>query len=95
MRKVGFFQRLIDELPDAFYVKDASSRYVMVNQAFARERGCAPEDIVGKTSQQVLGAEADAVIAEDRAVLQGGRPRAATSSSTRRRPANGSARRRS
>lgn len=73
MPAYDFFQRLIDELPDAFYLKDASSRYVMVNQAFARERACAPEDIVGRTSEQVLGADAAGSIAEDRAVLQGGR----------------------
>ena len=34
-RTHAFFQRVIDGLPDAFYVKDAGSRYVMVNQAFA------------------------------------------------------------
>lgn len=73
MRTYDFFQRLIDELSDAFYVKDANSCYLMVNRAFARERGCAPEDIIGKTSEQVLGADAAGSIAEDRAVLQGGR----------------------
>jgi diguanylate cyclase (GGDEF)-like protein/PAS domain S-box-containing protein len=70
-RTYTFFQRLIDDLPDPFYVKDANSRYVMVNKAFTRERGCAPEDIVGKTSEQVLGADAQGSIAEDRAVLEG------------------------
>jgi diguanylate cyclase (GGDEF)-like protein/PAS domain S-box-containing protein len=67
----AFFQRLIDDLPDAFYVKDADTRYVMVNKAFLRERGCAREDIVGKTSAEVLGADAQVAIDEDRAVLRG------------------------
>ncbi|HWM41099.1 MAG TPA: diguanylate cyclase [Burkholderiales bacterium] len=67
----AFFQRMIDNLPDAFFVKDAGGRYVMVNKAFTRERGCAPEDIVGKTSQEVLGAGAQESIAEDRAALRG------------------------
>lgn len=70
-RTYTFFQRLIDGLPDAFYVKDANSRYLMVNQAFTRERGTAPEDIVGKTSEEVLGADAPGSIAEDRVALQG------------------------
>jgi diguanylate cyclase (GGDEF)-like protein/PAS domain S-box-containing protein len=70
-RTYAFFQRLIDNLPDAFYVKDAASRYVMVNQAFARERGCAPREIVGRSSQEVLGAEAQVSIEEDRAALRG------------------------
>ena len=70
-RTYAFIQRLIDGLPDAFYLKDADSRYVMVNQAFARERGCAPEEIVGKTTQEVLGAVSQEAISEDRAALQG------------------------
>jgi diguanylate cyclase (GGDEF)-like protein/PAS domain S-box-containing protein len=70
-RTYAFFQRLIDNIPDAFYVKDAGSRYVMVNKAFAHERGCVPQDIIGKTSEELLGADARASIAEDRAALQG------------------------
>jgi diguanylate cyclase (GGDEF)-like protein/PAS domain S-box-containing protein len=70
-REHAFLQRLIDNLPDALYLKDAESRYVMVNRTFARERGCAPEDIVGKTSREVLGAEAQAAIDDDRTALRG------------------------
>jgi diguanylate cyclase (GGDEF)-like protein/PAS domain S-box-containing protein len=70
-RTYAFLQRLIDGLPDAFYVKDADSRYVMVNKAFTRERGCTPEEIIGRTSEQVLGATAPEAIAEDRAALRG------------------------
>jgi diguanylate cyclase (GGDEF)-like protein/PAS domain S-box-containing protein len=70
-RTYAFFQRLIDNLPDAFYVKDADSRYLMVNQAFTRERGWRPEDILGRTSAEVLGAEARMAIDDDRAALRG------------------------
>jgi diguanylate cyclase (GGDEF)-like protein/PAS domain S-box-containing protein len=70
-RTYAFFQRLIDQLPDAFYVKDAGSRYVMVNMAFAALRGRTPAQIVGKTTEEVLGARAQESIAEDRAVLLG------------------------
>ena len=70
-RTYAFFQRLIDGLPDPFYVKDADSRYVMVNMAFTRERGCTPEEIVGKTSEEALGVHAQQSIGEDRAALRG------------------------
>jgi diguanylate cyclase (GGDEF)-like protein/PAS domain S-box-containing protein len=71
-RTYAFFQRLIDGLPDAFYVKDADSRYVMVNMAFAATRGGrTPAQIVGQSSEEVLGARAEESIAEDRAVLRG------------------------
>ncbi len=73
MSASAFFQRLIDELPDAFYVKDANGRYLMVNKAFARERGCAPRDIVGRTTEEVLGAQAPSSRAADRAALEGER----------------------
>jgi diguanylate cyclase (GGDEF)-like protein/PAS domain S-box-containing protein len=70
-RTYAFFQRLIDGLPDSFYLKDADSRYVMVNKAFTRERGCTPEELIGRTTVEVLGPAARDAIADDRAALQG------------------------
>lgn len=70
-RTYAFLQRLIDEVPDPFYVKDAGSRYVMVNKAYARERGRPAGEIVGTTTEENMGAEAPALIAEDRAALAG------------------------
>ena len=35
----AYLQRLVDELPQPFYVKDGNARFVLVNAAFARERG--------------------------------------------------------
>jgi len=54
-RTHAFIQRLIDGIPDAFYIKGAGSRYLMVNKAYAEERGMAVEDIVGKTTWDILG----------------------------------------
>ena len=70
-RTYQFFQRLIDGMPDAFYVKDADSRYVMVNEAFAREVGWDRAGIIGKTTQEVLGAAAGPAREQDRLALQG------------------------
>ncbi len=66
-----FIQRLIDNLPGAFYLKDAESRYVMVNQAFARERGRPAAEIGGRPSAAGVGEDARLAIDEDRAVLRG------------------------
>ncbi|HSD39386.1 MAG TPA: diguanylate cyclase [Rhodocyclaceae bacterium] len=54
-RSHAFIQRLIDGIPDAFYIKGAGSRYLMVNKAYAEERGMAVEDIVGKTTWDIVG----------------------------------------
>jgi diguanylate cyclase (GGDEF)-like protein/PAS domain S-box-containing protein len=70
-RTYAFFQRLIDDLPDAFYVKDENSRYVMVNQAFTRERGRTFEEVIGRSTSEVMAERAPEAIASDRAALQG------------------------
>jgi diguanylate cyclase (GGDEF)-like protein len=73
LRTRAFIQRLIDGIPDAFYIKDADSCYVMVNKAYADERGSTPEAIVGKTSWDVAGsrAQAEEWVQEDRSVIAG------------------------
>lgn len=65
-----YVQRLIDVIPQPVYVKDASSRYLMVNEAFAVERGLPKEDIVGKLSARLPDTQ-KAVFAEDASVLAG------------------------
>lgn len=40
---------VIDLLPDYIYVKDRQSRFMVDNLAVARNLGCQPEDIIGKT----------------------------------------------
>ena len=73
LRNKAFIQRLIDGIPDAFYIKDADSRYLMVNKAYADERGSTPEAIVGTTSLVVASTPEQAAewIEEDRAVIAG------------------------
>jgi len=67
-----YVQRLIDVIPQPVYVKDAESRYLMVNEAFAVERGLPREEIVGKLSARIPDTQ-KAVFAEDASVL-GGNP---------------------
>ncbi|MBS1208370.1 MAG: domain S-box [Proteobacteria bacterium] len=65
-----YVQRLIDVIPQPVYVKDASSHYLIVNQAFATERGMSKEELVGRLSTFTPEMQR-IVFAEDAEVLQG------------------------
>jgi PAS domain S-box-containing protein len=65
-----YVQRLIDVIPQPVYVKDVNSRYLMVNQAFATERGLPREELVGRSSS--VSPEIQRIVfAEDADVLNG------------------------
>jgi PAS domain S-box-containing protein len=50
------FLRLIsDTQPEPMFILDADGRYAFANSAAARRAGIAPEDMVGKTVDSVLG----------------------------------------
>lgn len=68
-----YMQRLIDVIPQPVYVKDAESRYLMVNDAFCRHRMLSPEQLIGKTPLDLSGSQTHAtyVEAEDHEVLAG------------------------
>ena len=65
-----YVQRLIDVIPQPVYVKDAQSRYLLVNEAFARDRGLAREALIGEPSA-LRPETVRAVFAEDAEVLAG------------------------
>lgn len=50
----SFVQRLIDVIPYPVHVKDSRCRYLMVNDAFARERGRSREQLLGKDPVEVV-----------------------------------------
>ncbi|MDO6385892.1 PAS domain-containing protein [Uliginosibacterium sp. 31-12] len=68
-----FIQRILDMIPDPVYVKDAAGRYILVNEAFARERAMPPEEILGSTALNLTGElEArETSLREDAEVLAG------------------------
>lgn len=68
-----FIQRLIDVIPEPVYVKDATGRYVMINEAFAAQRSQSRAEIIGRTAQELApdAETARMVAAEDTEVLAG------------------------
>lgn len=70
---LAFTTHVIDMIPHPVYVKDADSRYVIVNRAFCEERGLPVAEIIGKTTQDIARDKKDSGIsrAEDLAVLAG------------------------
>ncbi|GAA5157415.1 PAS domain-containing protein [Viridibacterium curvum] len=69
----AFIQRIVDALPEPFYIKDADSHYIVANRAFAARHGLTPEDVIGLTPEQVFvdPVYANMVRQEDRRVLEG------------------------
>jgi len=68
-----YMQRLVDVIPQPVYVKDAKSRYLLVNDAFCRHRMLTPSELIGQSPFDLSGnrQHADFVEAEDREVLAG------------------------
>ena len=48
---------VIDAVPAMINAKDSQSRYIFMNRYQAQLYGVAPEDAVGKTATELLGAE--------------------------------------
>jgi PAS domain S-box-containing protein len=72
----NLLRTLIDTLPDAIYVKDAHSRFLLGNAGVARLMGASrAEALVGKTDFDFFPSElADRYYADERAVLESGQP---------------------
>ena len=64
---------IIEGTPDAVFVKDLAGRYLMINSAGASFYGKTPEEIVGRTDDEVYPPSmADVFIKADRKVLESG-----------------------
>ena len=75
-RNRSFLDLIIDNVPSAIFVKNSSDgRYVLVNRAGEKFWGLSREDMIGKTSAEVLPpAEAQKIAARDDELLQSGKP---------------------
>ncbi len=66
---------ILDNSPSLIFLKDPQSRYLLVNREFERVFHVQRDEIVGKTDVEIFPKEqAEAFIANDRAVLRSGRP---------------------
>ena len=68
-----YVQRLINVIPQPVYVKDAQSRYVLVNDAFCAERRRSREDLMGQNSYVLAPDQqlSSSIAEEDLRVLAG------------------------
>jgi PAS domain S-box-containing protein len=75
-RERTLLRTVIDNLPDAVYVKDAAARKVLANRADLANIGASDEaQVLGKTDLELYPAEVAArFFADDQAVLQSGEP---------------------
>ena len=61
---------LLDNIPDAAWLKDKESRFIAVNEAFARAAGYSAEGLVGKTDFEIWPKEvAETNRSEDQQVI--------------------------
>jgi PAS domain S-box-containing protein len=67
---------LIDNLPDLIFIKDAQSRFAIVNMACAQQLGASrPEDVLGKSDADFVAADLAAQYrADEQALMQSGQP---------------------
>ena len=64
---------LLDLLPDAIYIKDRESRFLVANERIARTMGvAAPEDLLGKTDADIYAADQAAIFRADDERVFGG-----------------------
>ena len=80
-RILQFAQRLLDALPMPVYVKDAQSRYLIVNATQIREWQRPAEELIGRTSMSLAPTEEIRQIMRDEDA-----PSSRAARSTRRRP---------
>jgi PAS domain S-box-containing protein len=56
----AFLRQIIDMCPNYIFVKDRAGRFTLVNRALAQAHGRKPEEMVGKTDQDVGSSEEEA-----------------------------------
>ncbi len=76
LKRTALVKTIIDAVPQSIVMKDANSRIVACNAAFARSVGRSPDEIPGLLDADLYPAEfAGKYVADDREVVAGGRTR--------------------
>ena len=67
--------QLLDNIADNIYFKDQDSRFILVNHAFAKRLGMAPEDVAGKTDFDIFTKEhAQPAFEAEQQIMKTGEP---------------------
>jgi len=75
MKERNLLRTLIDNFPDAIYVKDTESRFVIGNNALMRIVGASePEELIGKTDSDFFPQEAPHYHAYEKELMRSGQP---------------------
>jgi PAS domain S-box-containing protein len=73
-RKITELDSFINNIPDMAWIKDAESRLVVANEAFANAAGMAPESLINHTCEVCFGKEeAERFREDDLAVMKSGK----------------------
>jgi PAS domain S-box-containing protein len=68
------YRTLVENIPQKVFVKDRQSRFVSINENFARDLGIRPEDVVGKADSDLFPRElADKYRADDTRIMETGK----------------------
>lgn len=68
-------KELMEHAPIPIFFKDTNFRFQIANEAFYAERGLAPDQVIGHSSQEVFPNSAGhAFVDHDRSVMEGGEP---------------------
>lgn len=72
----GLLRTLIDNMPDHIYVKDRSGRFIIANDAAARDIGVAsPQELVGKSDLELYPLDCgQCFFTDEQNILQSGQP---------------------
>ena len=74
-RSTERLRRVIDQLPQCLFVKDAAGRYLLINERGAASYGRSPAEVEGEHDSALLDADTAARFnAEDRTVIDSGEP---------------------
>ena len=67
------YRTLVENIPQKIFMKDRNSRWISVNENFARDFGIRPEEIAGKMTSDLFSKElADKYTADDKRVMETG-----------------------
>ncbi len=70
----SFRQAILDNIPDPAWLKDRQGRFLACNESLAQLCGLKAKDVIGKTTLEVIPANAEQLIREDQEVVATRKP---------------------